>query len=99
MGGSAGRNGEALVANDVSIVVVEDNREIVERLRQKNVPAVFDNASEPGILIQAHIHKASMLVIATPDSAEARRPGTAVPTVLKRTWLVRARHLTPVITT
>jgi CPA2 family monovalent cation:H+ antiporter-2 len=72
--GRVGRRiGEALIANDVSIVVVEDNREIVEGLREKNVPAVFGNASEPGILIQAHIHKASMLVIATPDSAEARR--------------------------
>ena len=68
-----GRIGEALLANDVSVVVVEDNREIVEKLRESDVPAVFGNASEPGVLIQAHVHKASMLVIATPDTAEARR--------------------------
>lgn len=72
--GRVGRRiGEALIANDVSIVVVEDNREIVEKLRESDVPAVFGNASEPGVLIQAHIHRASMLVIATPDTAEARR--------------------------
>jgi|GEM_PF-268553 len=72
--GRVGRRiGEALIANDVSIVVVEDNREIVEKLRESDVPAVFGNAAEPGVLIQAHVHKASMLVIATPDTAEARR--------------------------
>jgi CPA2 family monovalent cation:H+ antiporter-2 len=68
-----GRIGEALMARGVSIVVVEDNREIVEKLRASDVPAVFGNASEPGVLIQAHVHKASMLVIATPDAAQARR--------------------------
>ena len=68
-----GRIGEALMARGVSIVVVEDDREIVEKLRARDVPAVFGNASEPGVLIQAHVHKASMLVIATPDAAQARR--------------------------
>jgi monovalent cation/proton antiporter MnhG/PhaG subunit len=68
-----GRIGEALMARGVSIVVVEDNREIVENLRARDVPAVFGNASEPGVLIQAHVHNASMLVIATPDAAQARR--------------------------
>ena len=72
--GRVGRRvGEALTANGVSFVVVEDNREIVEKLRESDVPAVFGNASEPGVLIQAHVHQASMLVIATPDTAEARR--------------------------
>jgi monovalent cation/proton antiporter MnhG/PhaG subunit len=67
------RIGEALAANGVSFVVVEDNRAIVEKLRKSDVPAVFGNGSEPGVLIQAHIHRASMLVIATPETAEARR--------------------------
>jgi monovalent cation/proton antiporter MnhG/PhaG subunit len=68
-----GRIGEALMARGVSIVVVEDNREIVEKLRARDVPAVFGNGSEPSVLIQAHVHKASMLVIATPDATQARR--------------------------
>ena len=68
-----GRIGEALLANDVSVVVVGDNREIVEKLRKSDVPAVIGKAAETGVLIQAHVHKASMLVIATPDTAEARR--------------------------
>jgi CPA2 family monovalent cation:H+ antiporter-2 len=91
--GRVGRRiGEALIANDVSIVVVEDNREIVEGLREKNVPAVFGNASEPGVLIQAHIHKASMLVIATPDSAEARRMARIARAVNPRIEIVVRTH-------
>jgi CPA2 family monovalent cation:H+ antiporter-2 len=91
--GRVGRRiGEALIANDVSIVVVEDNREIVDGLREKNVPAVFGNGSEPGVLIQAHIHKASMLVIATPDSAEARRMARIARGVNPRIEIVVRTH-------
>jgi monovalent cation/proton antiporter MnhG/PhaG subunit len=91
--GRVGRRiGEALIVNDVSIVVVEDNREIVENLREQNVPAVFGNASEPGVLIQAHIHKASMLVIATPDSAEARRMARIARAVNSRIEIVVRTH-------
>jgi monovalent cation/proton antiporter MnhG/PhaG subunit len=72
--GRVGRRiGEALAAAGVSFVVVEDNREIVEKLRRNDVPAVFGNATEPGVLIQAHVHQAHLLVIATPDTADARR--------------------------
>jgi monovalent cation/proton antiporter MnhG/PhaG subunit len=67
------RVGAALTANAISIVVVEDNREIVEKLRERDISAVFGNASEPAVLIQAHIHRARMLVIATPDTADVRR--------------------------
>jgi monovalent cation/proton antiporter MnhG/PhaG subunit len=91
--GRVGRRiGEALIANDVSIVVVEDNREIVEKLRESDVPAVFGNASEPGVLIQAHIHRASMLVIATPDTAEARRMAGIARAVNPRIEIVVRTH-------
>ena len=71
--GRVGRRiGTALTANAISIVVVEDNREIVENLRARDISAVFGNASEPAVLIQAHIHRARMLVIATPDTADVR---------------------------
>jgi CPA2 family monovalent cation:H+ antiporter-2 len=72
--GRVGRRiGEALTANGIPFVVAEENREIVEKLRASNIPAVSGDASEAGVLIQAHIHRASMLVIATPDSMGARR--------------------------
>jgi monovalent cation/proton antiporter MnhG/PhaG subunit len=87
-----GRIGEALIARGVSIVVVEDNREIVEKLRARDVPAVFGNASEPGVLIQAHVHKASMLVIATPDATQARRMVGIARAVNPRIEIVARTH-------
>ena len=72
--GRVGRRiGEALTANGISFVVAEENREIVEKLRQMGVPAVSGDASDPNVLIQAHIHRARMLVIATPDTLDVRR--------------------------
>ena len=72
--GRVGRRiGEALTANGISFVVAEANREIVEQLRQKGIPAVSGDASEPAVLIQAHVHRARMLVIATPDTLDVRR--------------------------
>jgi CPA2 family monovalent cation:H+ antiporter-2 len=70
--GRVGRRiGEALLARGISIVVAEENRETVERLRARGVPAVSGDAAEPAVLIQAHVARARMLVIATPDSARA----------------------------
>jgi CPA2 family monovalent cation:H+ antiporter-2 len=66
------RIGRALTANGISIVVVEDNREIVEKLRESDISAVFGNAAEASVLIQAHIHRARMLVIAVPDTVDVR---------------------------
>lgn len=54
-------------------VVAEQNREIVERLRAKGVPAVSGDAAEPAVLIQAHVARAGTLVIAIPDTLKARQ--------------------------
>ncbi len=72
--GRVGRRiGEALTANGISFVVAEENREIVEKLRESGIPAVSGDASDPNVLIQAHVHRARMLVIATPDTLDVRR--------------------------
>lgn len=72
--GRVGRRiGEALIAQGISIVVAEQNREIVERLRESGISAVSGDASDPTALIQAHVHRASMLVIATPDTLNVRK--------------------------
>lgn len=63
----------ALTDNDIPYVVAEENREIVENLRKKGLPAVSGNAADPSVLIQAHIANASMLVIATPDTIDIRK--------------------------
>ncbi len=67
------RIGEALLHRRVPIVVAEENREIVERLRERGVAAVYGDASQAPVLIQAHIARASMLVIAAPDAFAARK--------------------------
>ncbi len=67
-----GRIAAALSENGIAYVVVEQNREIVERLRRQNVPAVSGDAAEPEVLVQAHVARAKMLVVATPDIVPLR---------------------------
>jgi monovalent cation:H+ antiporter-2, CPA2 family len=72
--GRVGRRiGEALTERGVPIVVAEQNRELVERLRERGIPAVSGDASDPAVLIQAHVARAQTLVIAVPDTFRARR--------------------------
>jgi CPA2 family monovalent cation:H+ antiporter-2 len=61
-----------LTAQGVHFVVAEQNRELVEALRRRDQPAVVGNAAEPAVLIQAHIARAAVLVIATPDTFHVR---------------------------
>ena len=68
-----GSIGEALNARGVPYVVAEQNRELVADLRRRGIPAVQGDASQAAVLIQAHIARARMLVIATPDAFQARR--------------------------
>jgi len=71
--GRVGRRvAEALAERGVHYVVAEQNRDLVEQLRRNNVPAVAGNAAEPAVLIQAHIARAKVLVIATPDTFHVR---------------------------
>jgi CPA2 family monovalent cation:H+ antiporter-2 len=72
--GRVGRRiAQELTEHDIPFVVAEQNRELVEGLRKKGIPAVSGNASEPSVLIQAHIANASMLVLATPDTIDVRK--------------------------
>ena len=63
----------ALAAQGIPYVIADENREIVERLRAEGIAAVSGNASEPSVLIQAHIARARMLVIAVPESMDIRQ--------------------------
>ncbi|RZI85961.1 MAG: Kef family K(+) transporter [Rubrivivax sp.] len=67
------RIAQALTDRQLPFVVAEENREVVEQLRAKGIPAVWGNASDPSVLIQAHVARAGMLVIATPDSFNVRK--------------------------
>ena len=59
---------EQLRLQGIRYVVVDGQREIVEKLRQQEVAAVLGEATDAGTLIQAHIHKASALIVAVPDT-------------------------------
>jgi CPA2 family monovalent cation:H+ antiporter-2 len=63
----------ALAEASIPFVVVDQNRELVERCRERGLAAVWGDASDMAVLIQAHISKASLLVIATPDSLDDHR--------------------------
>ena len=72
--GRVGRRiAEALAEHGIDYVVAEQNREIVEKLRERHIAAVSGDASDPAVLIQAHIARAAMLVIAIPDTFDVRR--------------------------
>jgi CPA2 family monovalent cation:H+ antiporter-2 len=67
-----GRVGKIIASNlteqGIPFVVAEENRAFVEKLRQIGIPAVWGDATEPEVLIQAHIREAKALVIATPET-------------------------------
>ena len=59
---------EALLVRAVHFVVVDESAELVEALRARGLPAVRGDAADPGVLIQAHIARAGMLVATTSDA-------------------------------
>ena len=72
--GRVGRRiAEAMQEKGVDFVVAEQNREKVERMREKGIHAVCGDAAEPATLIQAHVARAAVLVIATPDAFDVRK--------------------------
>jgi CPA2 family monovalent cation:H+ antiporter-2 len=91
--GRVGRRiGDALTERGISFVVAEENREIVEQLRARDIPAVSGDASDPAVLIQAHVHRARMLVIATPETLKVRRMIEIARTVNPRIEIVVRTH-------
>jgi CPA2 family monovalent cation:H+ antiporter-2 len=86
--GRVGRRiAQALQANQIPYVVAEQNRELVEDLRKQGIAAVSGNSADPAVLIQAHIARAAMLVIAIPlapqihkimDTARSLNPGIEI---------------------
>lgn len=89
-----GRVGKRIAATldeqGIAYVVVEQNRERVEELREQGKAAVYGDAVEPEVLVQAHIQHAAMLLVATPDLVNihqmveaARRVNPTVEVVLR----------------
>jgi cell volume regulation protein A len=64
---------QALEARGIPFVVADQNREIVQQLRDRGIPAVTGDAADAMTLAQAHVARASILVIATPDTLKVRQ--------------------------
>lgn len=60
----------SLTAAGIPFVVAEQQRDLVEVLRRDGIPAVSGDASVADVLVQAHVARASMLVIAATDTVD-----------------------------
>ena len=72
--GRVGREiGRTLKQAQIPYVVIEQNADYVQRLRQQEVPAIRGDASIERVLAHASLPSARMLVAAIPDAFQARR--------------------------
>lgn len=67
------RIAQRLDEKKIPYVVIDTNRDLIERLRAKNQPAVCGDAATPEALIQAHILKARFLIAATSQTFFVRQ--------------------------
>ncbi len=65
--------GKGLKSQNLPIVVIDQNRRRVEALRKRGVPAVYGDATTPGVLEAAGTRRARLIVVATPQGYQTRR--------------------------
>ncbi len=65
--------GRALAQCGVPFAIVEQDRQLVERLRLGGINAVYGDAARVGVLALANPAHARLIVVATPDPFQARR--------------------------
>jgi CPA2 family monovalent cation:H+ antiporter-2 len=63
----------SLRAQSIACVVVDQNRERIDKLRAAGSVAVCGDAVEPDVLVQAHVARAAMLIVALPDALDVRK--------------------------
>jgi monovalent cation:H+ antiporter-2, CPA2 family len=91
--GRVGRRiGDVLKSKSIPFVVAEQSRELVEALRDQNVPAVSGDASDPAVLIQAHVARARLLIVAIPDAAGVRKMVETAKTLNPRIEILLRTH-------
>lgn len=69
-----GRNGKQAAAKlntyKKPFVIIEKNKELIEKYEHENIPFVFGNANEDETLIEAGVERASTLISALPNDAD-----------------------------
>lgn len=63
--------GASLQQQDQPFIVLEDQPEVVQALREQGTPALCGNAAAPGMMEAANIRSARWLLVAIPDALEA----------------------------
>jgi CPA2 family monovalent cation:H+ antiporter-2 len=61
----------ALEARALSYLVIEYHPEIARSLRDRGVPVIYGDASNPAVLEHAHLERARLLAVLMPDSVAA----------------------------
>jgi len=64
---------ERLRADGYSVIVAEQDRDRVDHLRHATVHAVLGDASDPVVLVQAHVARAQVLVITAHEAFKVRK--------------------------
>jgi len=69
-----GRNGKQaankLLAYNKPFVVIEKNKELIDKFQNETIPFIFGNANEDEVLLQAGVDRASNLILAMPNDAD-----------------------------
>jgi len=65
--------GPAFERRGFRYVVITLQRDEVDRLRARGIPAIYGDAAQPQVMDQAHVERARLVVIATSDPNETRR--------------------------
>jgi CPA2 family monovalent cation:H+ antiporter-2 len=63
---------DALTAQHIEFLVVEQNRQIVQELRKRRIHAIFGDAELPGVLHQTAIDSCRFVVVTAADAYEVR---------------------------
>ncbi len=64
--------GRGLKSQGLPIIVIDQDRQRMEALRARGVPAIYGDATTPGVLEAADTDKARLIVIATPEGYQTR---------------------------
>ncbi|MEZ4793807.1 MAG: NAD-binding protein, partial [Gelidibacter sp.] len=69
-----GRNGKQaakkLLAHSKAFVIIEQNKDIIDKFQSEDIPFVIGNANDDDILLQAGVDRADTLICALPNDAD-----------------------------
>jgi CPA2 family monovalent cation:H+ antiporter-2 len=63
---------QELASHGIPYVIVEQSREVAESMRALGLPVIYGDAARPEVLGDAHLERARLVIVATPDAYQAR---------------------------